>query len=73
MNEPRIFLVRVWQDEPRFRASARDAREEEMQWFETPEQMTAYLCRSVGIDAPPAPSAPDPTTPGGTTDDPDRS
>lgn len=73
MNEPCIFLVRVWCDEQSFRASARDAREEELQWFDTPEQMSAYLCRAGGRAAPPAPMGPDAPRPGGTAHDDDPS
>lgn len=58
MNEPLIFLVRVWRGEPRFRASARDAREEDLQWFDSPEQMAAYLFGRARGDAPPTGAGP---------------
>lgn len=43
MDEPRLFLVRVWQHLSQFRAAVRGVDEAEPRLFEDPAQLSDYL------------------------------
>jgi hypothetical protein len=43
MDEPSLYLVRVWRQPERFRASVRRADEERSRWFTAPAAVAAFL------------------------------
>ncbi|MBK6864847.1 MAG: hypothetical protein IPG91_15565 [Ideonella sp.] len=56
-DTPRLFLVRVWQQQGCFRASLRGVDEEEPQLFDEPAQLGEYLrCAASAAPADPAPA-----------------
>ena len=55
-DTPRLFLVRVWQQQGCFRASLRGVDEEEPQLFDEPAQLGEYLrCAASAAPADPVP------------------
>ncbi len=55
MGEPRLFLVRVWQQLSQFRAAVRGVDEAEPRLFDEPAQLGEFL-RQASIEAPAAPA-----------------
>jgi hypothetical protein len=43
MADSRLFVVRIWSEAKRFRASARAVEREETQFFDTPEALMRFL------------------------------
>ncbi len=56
MSEPRLFLVRVWQQLNQFRAAVRSVDEDEPRLFDEAAQLGEYL-RCAAAAADPAPAA----------------
>jgi hypothetical protein len=54
MDEPRLFLVRVWQHLSQFRAAVRGVDEAEPRLFEEPAQLSEYLRQASAAPSPPA-------------------
>jgi hypothetical protein len=54
MTNISLFIVRVWQQAPAFRAALRrvDAEEQPL-WFDKPEQVTEFLVRASAPGAQP--------------------
>lgn len=52
MGEPRLFLVRVWQQLSQFRAAVRGVDEAEPRLFDEPGQLGEFL-RQASAEAPP--------------------
>ncbi|MFO1267994.1 MAG: hypothetical protein U1F67_15230 [Rubrivivax sp.] len=55
MNEPRLFLVRVWRHLSQFRAAVRGVDEAEPRLFDEPAQLGEFL-RQASTEAPPPPA-----------------
>jgi len=55
MNEPRLFLVRVWQHLSQFRAAVRGMDETEPRVFDEPAQLGEFL-RQASTEAPKTPA-----------------
>lgn len=47
MDDTQLFVLRVWLHQGQFRASVRDASEEEPRLFSEPTQLTEFLVASV--------------------------
>jgi len=54
MNEPRLFLVRVWRHLSQFRAAVRGVDEAEPRLFDEPAQLSEFLRQASTETAPPA-------------------
>ncbi|MBK6294361.1 MAG: hypothetical protein IPO19_21125 [Rhodoferax sp.] len=54
MDEPRLFLVRVWQHLSQFRAAVRGVDEAEPHLFDEPAQLSEYLRQASAAPSPPA-------------------
>ncbi len=53
MNEPRLFLVRVWQHLNQFRAAVRGVDDSEPQLFDEPARLGEFL-RQASVELPPS-------------------
>ncbi|CAG1004719.1 hypothetical protein BURK2_03314 [Burkholderiales bacterium] len=51
MNEPRLFLVRVWQHLSQFRASVRGVDDSEPQLFDEPARLGEFF-RQASVELP---------------------
>lgn len=65
MNDPELFLVRIWRQLAEgFHASVRRVDAEETRHFSRPDEVTRFLCGAVSnanpADAPPCAAAPAP-------------
>jgi len=69
MDDPQLFVVRVWQDASRFRASVRAADETLPRLFSAPEELVLFLARAAqrSTEAPNTPAPPSTSLPDGGT------
>ena len=49
MGQPQLFLVRIWQDLSRFRASVRPVNDGDPQLFTEPEQVGEYFRAATAV------------------------
>lgn len=57
MGEPRLFLVRVWQQLNQFRAAVRGVDQDEPRLFDEPAQLGEFLREASADPAAPPPAA----------------
>lgn len=57
-RDVQLFVVHVWRQRTRFRASVRRVDREETQLFTTPTQLARYLATACGEPAPGTPATP---------------